>query len=216
MHRVISLVLVVLIALVGWRVYDTWSATRSIGEPDVRGKGKADLDLPSTARTPPPPRLAMTIAERDLFDESRKAPKAELKTVAPVPPPNVELIGVLIIGPEPEALIKDSAQGGGLRHVFTGDDVGGYTVSAISATEVVLLSPQGDEVPLPLTLNRSGPPASAGAMKKGAAGRKGQKAQKGAAAAAAADRGKGGASAGVRDRLRELRRQRREANKARP
>jgi len=214
MHRVISLVLVVLIALVGWRVYDTWSATRSLEEVEVRGKGKVDLDLPSTARTPPPPRLAMTVAERDLFDESRRAPTAELKTVAPVPPPNVELIGVLIVGPEPEALIKDSAQGGGLRHVFTGDDVGGYTVSAISATEVVLLSPQGDEVPLPLTLNRSAPPASAGAM-QGAAGRKGNDKQKAAAAAAANERAQGGASAGVRDRLRELRRQRREANKAR-
>jgi hypothetical protein len=213
MQRVISVVLGVLIALVGWRVYDTWSATRSMEEPDVRGKGKAELDLPSTARTPPPPRLAMTIAERDLFDESRSAPTAEVKTVAPVPPPNVELIGVLIIGPEPEALIKDSAQGGGLRHVFTGDDVGGYTVSAISATEVVLLSPQGDEVPLPLTLNRSAAPASAGGM-KGAAGRRANDAQKAAAAAAVNDRGKGGASAGVRDRLRELRRQRREANKA--
>jgi hypothetical protein len=216
MQRVISVVLVLLIALVGWRVYETWSATRTDAEPEGRTKGADNLDLPSTARTPPPPRLAAAIAERDLFDESRKAPTAEVKTAEPVPPPNVELVGVFIMGPEPEALINDTGPNGGLRHVFKGDDVGGYTVSAISATEVVLTSPQGEEVPLTLEIVKSAaPPPAGGTAGAAAAARKGA-AEAAARANAAGNEGRApaGGAPGVRDRLRELRRQRREQNKA--
>jgi hypothetical protein len=127
----------------------------------------------------------------------------------------VELVGVFIMGPEPEALINDTGPGGGLRHVFMGDDVGGYTVSAISATEVILTSPQGEEVPLALEIIKSATPPPAGGPQGAAAARKGA-ADAAARANAAANEGRGpaGAASGVRDRLRELRRQRREQNKA--
>jgi hypothetical protein len=216
MQRVISIVLVLLIALVSWRVYETWSATKMEVEPEGRTKGANDSDLPSTARTPPPPRLAMSIAERDLFDESRRAPEAKVTMAEPVPPPNVELVGVFIMGPEPEALINDTGPGGGgLRHVFMGDDVGGYTVSAISATEVVLTSPQGEDVSLALEIVKSAAPPPAGGPAGAAAARKGA-ADAAARANAAGKEGRGpaGAAAGVRDRLRELRRQRQEQDRA--
>ena len=140
---------------------------------------------------------------------------------APTPPPNVELVGIFIGGQEPEAHIKDAAQGNALLHVFKGDDVGGYTVSAISATEIILTSPEGEKVPLPLSLKRAGtlakgarkPTARGAAAKKAAAktptaaGAGGKNALKG--------RDKRGANASsVRERLRDLRRKRREANKA--
>jgi hypothetical protein len=159
----------------------------------------------------------MTIAEGDLFHESRKAPATEVSVATPVPPPNVELIGVMFVGPEPEALIKDSSQGNAVRHVFKGDDVGGYTVSAISPTEVILTSPGGGEVPLPLALNRTTSPPGKD-RKRGKAARADKKrkdADERPTAAGVGKRGRGKDPSEVRERLRELRRKRREASKAR-
>jgi len=217
MHRLLSLILAVAIGVVSWRVYMTWSATESLVADRVRGRGTQTIDLPPTGRTPAQPRLAMTIVEGDLFHESRRAPTAEAAEATPIPPPNVELIGVIIVGPEPEALVKDSTQGNVVRHVFKGDDVGGYTVSRISPTEVVLTSPGGGEVPLPLALNRTTSP-SAGDRKGGTAARPGKEpmgAAQGATAAGPDKAGPGKNASEVRERLRELRRQRREASKAR-
>jgi hypothetical protein len=213
MQRLLSLILLAAIGVVGWRVYTTWSATETL--PTSGGRRTAPgLDLPSTARTPPPPKLAANITARDLFDESRRPPATEVVSSEPLPPPNVELIGVLIVGPEPEALVKDTTQGDNLLHVFKGDDVGGYTVSKITATEVVLTSPAGEEVPLPLPLNRGAPPAKA--ERKGAkTTQRADQAKRPTAAGATEKAGRTTGPAGVRERLRELRRKRREANKAR-
>jgi len=217
MHRLLSLILAVAIGVVSWRVYMTWSATESLVPDRVRGRGTQTIDLPPTGRTPAQPRLAMTIAEGDLFHESRRAPTAEVAAATPIPPPNVELIGVIIVSSEPEALVKDSTQGNVVRHVFKGDDVGGYTVSRISPTEVVLTSPGGGEVPLPLPLNRTASP-SAGDRKGGTAARPGKEptgAAQGPTAAGPDKAGPGKNASEVRERLRELRRQRREASKVR-
>lgn len=217
MQRLLSLILMAAIAVVSWRVYSTWSATEPLASDRVRGRGTQPMDVPSTARTPAPPRLAMSITERDLFDQSRRAPTADVLADTPIPPPNVELIGVVIAGQEPEALIKDTAQGGTLRHVFKGDDVGGYIVSSISPTEVVLTSPAGGKVPLPLALNLTASGSAADRTRSPTA----QPAKGQAAAAeqptAAGASGKGpgaGATSDVRERLRELRRKRQEARKA--
>ena len=217
MQRLLSLILVVAIGVVSWRVYTTWSATESLVPDRVRGRGAQTIDLPPTGRTPAQPRLAMTIAEGDLFHESRRAPTAEVAAATPIPPPNVELVGVIIVGSEPEALVKDSTQGNTVRHVLKGDDVGGYTVSRISPTEVVLTSPGGGEVPLPLPLNRTSSP-SAGDRKSGTAARSGKEPMGGAQGATAAGPDKAGPeknASEARERLRELRRQRREASKTR-
>jgi len=217
MQRLLSLILVVAIGVVSWRVYMTWSATEPLVPDRVRGRGAQTIDLPPTGRTPAQPRLAMTIAEGDLFHESRRAPTAEVAAATPTPPPNVELIGVIMVSSEPEALVKDSTQGNTVRHVFKGDDVGGYTVSRISPTEVVLTSPGGGEVPLPLALVRTTSPPGAD-RKSGSAVRPGKEpagAAQGATAAGPDKAGPGNNASEVRERLRELRRQRREATKAR-
>ena len=218
MQRLLSLVLVAAIGVVSWRVYTTWSATESLLSDRIGGKAtQQTVELPPTARTPAEPRLAMTLAEGDLFHESRRAPAVEVTATEALPPPNVELIGVIIVSAEPEALVKDSGQGNTVRHVFKGDDVGGYTVSAISPTEVVLTSPGGGDVSLPLALNRTTTPP-AGDKGRGAAGRSAAEKAGGAErpTAAGPDKGESGKSASeVRERLRELRRKRREATKDR-
>jgi len=225
MHRLLNAILVAAILVMAFRIYATWTAEAPVSEDASRARGKPAADLPSATRAPAEPRLAMTIAERDLFDESRRAPSAVAVDTAPIPPPNVELVGVVMVGPEPEALVKDGAGAGKARHVIRGDDVGGYTVSAISATEVILTSPSGEEVPLPLKLKMS-PTATPGPGGRAARGAANQ-GQAAAGQPTAAGPGAAGPAAGaprpaavttpaadpaarVRERLRELRRKRRE------
>ncbi len=224
MHRLLNAILVAAILVVAFRVYATWTNDDAVTEDGSRGRPRPAAELPSATRTPAPARLAMTIAERDLFDESRRAPSVTAVDAAPLPPPNVELVGVVMVGPEPEALVKESAGAAKARHVIRGDEVGGYTVSAISATEVILTSPSGEEVPLPLKLKLSPPPAAAGGARaaRGTANQAqapgGQPTAAGPAAAGpaaatprpAAVNTPADPAARVRERLRELRRKRRE------
>jgi hypothetical protein len=220
MHRLLNAILVAAILVVAFRVYATWTGGDAVIDETSRGRARPAADLPSATRVPAEPRLAMTVAERDLFDESRRAPTVGAVDAAPTPPPNVELVGVVMVGPEPEALVKDSAGPGKARHVIRGDDVGGYTVSAISATEVILTSPSGEEVPLPLKLKLSPSPtpaaggrAARAAATPGQAAAAGQPTAAGPAAAAprpAAVTAPADPAARVRERLRELRRKRRE------
>jgi hypothetical protein len=220
MHRLLNAILVAAILVVAFRVFATWTADDPVIEDGARGRPRPAADLPSATRAPAVARLAMTIAERDLFDESRRAPSAATVDSAPLPPPNVELVGVIMVGPEPEALVKDSAGTAKARHVVKGDDVSGYTVSAISATEVILTSPSGEEVPLPLKLKLSpAQPAAGGRAARAAAnaqaqGAGGQPTAAGPAPAAqprpAAVNSPADPAARVRERLRELRRKRRE------
>jgi hypothetical protein len=224
MHRLLNVILIAAILVVAFRVYATWTTDDVVVEDGSRGRARPTAELPSGTRTPPPARLALTIAERDLFDESRRAPSVSAVDAAPLPPPNVELVGVIMVGPEPEALVKDSAGAAKARHVVQGDEVGGYTVSAISATEVILTSPAGEEVPLPLKLklSPSQTPAAGGRAARAAANQAqavaGQPTAAGPVAAGpgataprpAAVSSPGDPAARVRERLRELRRKRRE------
>jgi hypothetical protein len=220
-QRLLNIILVAAIAVVGWRVYTTWSQDEQELAPHRAVRPPADL--PPTARTPAPARLQVTIVERDLFDESRRAPavkSVEAEPAAPLPPPDVELVGVLMVDGDYEALIREAGQAKP-RYVVKGDDVSGYTVAGIAATEVTLTSPDGEAVSLPLRLKLSG--ASAG----GAAGPAGAPVAPQATAAGpagaqppAVGRPAPGtpadAAASVRERLRELRRKRREQANIQP
>jgi hypothetical protein len=220
MHRLLNVILLAAIAVLGVRVYGTWTARDAPADEGSRARPRPSMDVPSTARTPPAPRLAMTIAERDLFDESRRAPTETVAESVPTPPPDVELIGVLMVGPEPEAVVKETSGSGKPRHVFKGDDVGGYTVSGIAATEVTLTSPSGEEVPLPLKLKLSSSPAAGGAARSRAAAAAQQPKESQPTAAGPQPRPatvntRANTAASVRERLRELRQKRREQQQAR-
>ncbi len=213
MHRLLNIILAAAIAVVGWRVYTTWSQDAPEAAVPVRTRPAADL--PSAARTPPAARLAIAILERDLFDESRRAPSPKpAEAAAATPPPEVELIGVLMVGDEFEALIREAGQAKP-RHVVEGDDVGGYTVASIAATEIVLTSPGGEEVPLPLKLRLSGAPSGEVAARGVPAAQQATAAGPSSGPALAVGRAgapanPADAAASVRERLRELRRKRRE------
>jgi hypothetical protein len=162
MRRLLNVILGLLTLFLGWRLYAVWTEVEPTAVGAPRDAAPQGLDLPSTTRTPAPADLATAIASRDLFDPSRRPPsEAPAAEAAPAPPPTVTLVGVLAVGDEREALIVDAAQGSKLLHVREEDDVSGYRVSRISPTEVILTSPAGEEVPLPLTLDKGkGAPAA--------------------------------------------------------
>src|SRR5205814_750263 len=126
-------------------------------KPHEKGKrGRGDKAGALAQQTPA--MLVSAIAEKDLFDPSRRPPSVEDTTTAAVPvtkpPDNVSVVGVRIFGKDREAFVSDGTQGQAItRRVRTGDQIAGYIVKAIERTAVTLTSPSGDVVSMPLTLD---------------------------------------------------------------
>jgi hypothetical protein len=129
------------------------------GERGKRAVAVAEKAAAARAQQTPAIMVA-AIAEKDLFDVSRRAPAADEKVDAPkppvIPPVGVTLVGVSIVGKEREAIVTDAGQGNQQRRLRVGDAIGdGYTVKHIERTEVVLNTRGGDAVSLPLALDKS-------------------------------------------------------------
>jgi hypothetical protein len=179
---IVNALLALFVALLGFQIVRTWarglppievpppSATPPAApEPHEKGKRAADkagAHGPQTA-----PVLVAAIADKDLFDPSRKAPPPdEVKTTdaPPVtkPPDGVTVVGVRIFGKDREVFVQDASQQPAVgRRLRPGDQVAGYTVKAIEPTGITLTSPSGDLVPLALTIDKgkAGPPGAPGA-----------------------------------------------------
>jgi len=112
-----------------------------------------------------PAMLVATIADKDLFDISRQKPTEEAAArPADVPretgpPAGVTIAGVRIFGKDREAFVTEN---GVAKRLRTGDQVGGYTVKTIETAGVVLASPSGDVVTMPLQIEASKPGPAAG------------------------------------------------------
>src|SRR5262249_36836956 len=128
------------------------------GQPHEKGKQAAEKANARAQQTPPA--LVTAIVEKDLFDPSRHPPapdEVKVEPVAPVtkPPDGVTVVGVRIFGKEREVFVSDASQNPAVgRRLRAGDQVAGYTVKSIDPRGVTLLSPSGDSVPLPLTLDK--------------------------------------------------------------
>ena len=172
---IVNTLLGLIVALVGFEIVRTWARGLPMGapqesaasatpaptpapEPHEKGKrGRGDKGGALAQQTPD--MLVAAIAEKDLFDPSRRPPSVEDATAAaaPVtkPPDNVTVVGVRIFGKDVEAFMSDSTQGQAItRRVRPGDQIAGYTVKAIERTAVTLTSPSGDVVSMPLTLDK--------------------------------------------------------------
>jgi hypothetical protein len=169
---IINSVLVVIVALLGFEIMRTWARglppievpaapaapAPTDGEPHGKGKRAGEKANARTQQTPPA--LVTAIVEKDLFDPSRRPPapdEVKVEAVAPVtkPPDGVTVVGVRIFGKDREVFINDASQNPAAgRRMRVGDQVAGYTLKAIDARGVTLLSPSGDSVPLPLTLDK--------------------------------------------------------------
>jgi hypothetical protein len=133
--------IVVLLAVAVW----PW-ARWALHEPDRRPEVAAAAAPAASAL--PPLEAFRDIAARPLFVPSRR-PSA---TASPVAPQGLRLEGVLVVGAEKRAIIKQAD--GHTAHVREGETIGEWTVRQIERERVLLVS--GDRR-LELTPRRAGP-----------------------------------------------------------
>jgi hypothetical protein len=131
----------VLLALAAWP-WARWALHEPDRHPAVAAAAAA---APATL---PPLEAFREIAERPLFAPSRR-PSA---TASPAAPQGLRLEGVLVVGAEKRAIIKQAD--GHTAHVREGETVGEWTVREIERERVLLVS--GDRR-LELTPRRAGP-----------------------------------------------------------
>jgi hypothetical protein len=130
-------------------------------EPHEKGgkRGAGDKNAARVQQTPAT--MVADIAEKDLFDPSRKPPtpdEVKVEATPPVtkPPDGVTIVGVRIFGKDREVFMNDATQAPASgRRLRLGDQIAGFTVKAIEPAGVVLTSPSGDPVTMPLTLDKS-------------------------------------------------------------
>jgi len=183
------LLLAIIVALVVQIVTLWWRAEAEVETVAPREAKAQRQDMPPAPRKPPAPDLATHIADKDLFDASRSAEKAQTVTpteVAPPPPLNLALLGVTVAAGGREALFKDQAQPKPLW-LREGEEFNGYKISRIDPTAVLLTTPAGDQLTLTISIEKGAHP---GAAAPGPGGMQPTPPIPPAAAAAAAARGR--------------------------
>jgi len=175
---IVNTLLGIIVALVGFEIARTWAsglptdrhkedvvaappgAAPPAAAPEAREKGKRTRVEKGGATAQQTPALLVTaISEKDLFDPSRHPPTVDetATAVAPVtkPPDNVTVVGVRIFGKDREVFVNDASQNpAATKRLRVGDQVQGYTVKAIGPAAVMLASPSGDMVNMPLSLDK--------------------------------------------------------------
>jgi len=164
--------LAVIVALLGFEIVRTWgralppvevpaNATLPPAAPAPHEKGKRGAADKAAARGQQTPvAMVATIVDKDLFDPSRRPPapdEVKVDATPPVtkPPDNVTVVGVRILGKDREVFVNDASQTpASARRLRAGDQVAGYTVKKIEATGIVLSSPSGDLVAMPLNVDK--------------------------------------------------------------
>jgi hypothetical protein len=168
----VNLLLAAIVALLAVQIGLTW--TRAT--PPLPAPASGDAVPRRDARPKAQPARAngaeedvALITSLDLFDQSRQAPGVVTDVAVPVeapPPTGIEVVGIRSIAGDQEAFIRDASQGNAQRRVRTGDEVAGYTVQSIDATNVKLGNATGGTVTLylQLALSGGGKPGAAGAV----------------------------------------------------
>lgn len=162
---ILNLLLAVLIGLAAWRTVGVWR--RPVPEHELPPVDPAARNAPGEGLLAPPPRrppamqVVTTIAEHDLFDQSRKEGQQVVEAPPPVPtpappPPTLKLAGVVVVGKTREALLVDTAQGNKHLRMRIGEDLMGYRVARIDSEQVALVGPGGEETLLELEVEKGG------------------------------------------------------------
>jgi hypothetical protein len=172
---IINTLLGVIVALLTLEIVRTWARALptfevppSTAPPDdaapKREKGKRGGDKAGARADQGPTALVAVIAEKELFDPSRRPPSIEEAKVEVIketgPPPGVTIVGVRIFGKDREVFLTDQSQGNVQRRLRIGDQVVGYTIKAIEPTGVTLSSPSGDPVTMALVVEKGKAPVT--------------------------------------------------------
>jgi len=168
---IINGLLAAVVLLLGVQIVRTWARTLPAFEvtprapaapaPEPRERVKRGEKTAARAQQAQqaPPAMVAAIAEKDLFDPSRRPPPPEeMRAPDPVPrqvdpPAGVTFTGVRIMGADREAFVTESGQ---RRRLRPGDLIANYTVKAVEPTRLVLTSPSGDPVTMRLGIAKPG------------------------------------------------------------
>jgi hypothetical protein len=168
----VNLLLLAIVALLAVQIGRTWTQTVPPLRTPASGDAAPRRDAKPKAQPAPADEAEGDVAlitSLDLFDQSRQAPGTVTAAAVPVeapPPTGIEVVGIRSIAGDQEAFIRDASQGNAQRRVRTGDEVAGYTVQSIDATNVKLGNATGGTVTLylQLALSGGGRPGTAGAV----------------------------------------------------
>ena len=156
---ILNVILFLLVALAAWRTIDVWR--RGVPErelpADPASRAPGDAPLP-VVRKPAVPPMVAAIADKDLFHSSRKAAALAAPVTAPTPappPPTLKLSGVIVVGKQREVLLLDSAQANRQLRMREGEEIAGFKVGKIEAEQVSLLGGAGEEIVLPLQIEKA-------------------------------------------------------------
>jgi hypothetical protein len=166
---IINTLLGAIVLLLGIQIVRTWArglpsievVPRVSSEPRERPKRADKAGARGQAGGQEAPTLVATIGEKDLFDPSRRPPSEDARLDAPVqavPPPDVTVVGVRIVGRDREVFLIDKTQNNAQRRLRVGESIGSYTVKVIEPAAVTLASPNGEPVTMPLTIEKGKPP----------------------------------------------------------
>ena len=168
--RIVNLLLAVLIGLAVWRTMGVWR--RPVPERELPPIDPSARNAPGEGLLAPPPRrppaiqVVTSIAEHDLFDQSRKEGQQVQVEATPVPtplppPPSLKLAGVMLVGSTREALLVDTAQGNKHLRMRIGEDLMGYRIARIETERVALVGPGGEETLIELEIEKGKKAAAA-------------------------------------------------------
>ena len=161
---IVNLLLLALFGLAVSRTVGVWR--RGVPEHELPPADPAGRTAPGEGMLAPPPRrppanqVISSIAEHDLFDQSRKEGQPQVAEAPPPiptpapPPPTLKLAGVVVVGRQREALLVDSAQGNKHLRMRIGEDLMGYRVARIESERVALVGPGGEETVLELEVGK--------------------------------------------------------------
>lgn len=172
---IINVLLGIVVALLALQIVGTWA--RSLPRPEERQrqpppapaepreKGRRAAERAAARAQATPDALVAAIADKDLFDPTRRPPaeeggaagQAAAQEAVPIPPPSgVALVGIRLLHGEREAFIQDATQQNKQRRLRVGDQLQSYTVKEITDSQVILAAPSGQSVTLDVELKKSG------------------------------------------------------------
>jgi hypothetical protein len=159
--NILNAILLLLIALAVWRTVGVWRRVPPERPVPEEPPGRVIVDVPPVPRVPALPQLVSAIAEKDLFDQSRKAPEANAPAPAATPappPPTLKLAGVIFVGSQREVLLVDTAQANKQIRMREGEELGGYKIGRIQSEQISLVGPGGEETVLQMLIDKGKPP----------------------------------------------------------